>query len=108
MKRFGSVAPRPADERKKPAGKRRDAYLRLAFHPSAEGAKARRMTWRVFRAGRLIGVGQQSSPLRRDCTVAARLRFRRPIAKGETYVATVELNDRNGIFLIRQLAIRGR
>ncbi len=66
------------------------------------------MTWRVYRAGKLIGVGQQSSPLRRDCTVEARLRFRRPIARGETYIATIELNDRNGIFLVRRLTIRGR
>jgi hypothetical protein len=66
------------------------------------------MTWRVYRAGRLIGVGQQSSPLRRDCTVAVRLGFRRPIAKGQTYTATVELNDRNGIFLMRRLTIRCR
>jgi hypothetical protein len=66
------------------------------------------MTWRVYRAGRLIDVGQQSSALLRDCTIAARLRFRRPVAKGQTYVATFELNDRNGIFLNRRLTIRGR
>src|SRR5919106_1590203 len=65
------------------------------------------MTWRVYRAGRLMSVGQQSSPLRRDCTIAARVRFRRPIAEGDTYIATVELNDRNGIFLNRRLTIRG-
>jgi hypothetical protein len=64
------------------------------------------MTWRVYRAGRLAAVGQQSSPLLRDCTVAARLRLPR-LAKGATYTATVELNDRNGVFLVRRLTIRG-
>jgi hypothetical protein len=66
------------------------------------------MTWRVYRAARLIAVGQQSSRLLRDCTIAARLRFRRPIAKGHTYTATFELNDRHGILLSRRLTIRGR
>ncbi|HSF60052.1 MAG TPA: cellulase family glycosylhydrolase [Gaiellaceae bacterium] len=65
------------------------------------------MTWRIYQAGRLISVGQQSSALLRDCTVAARLRFRRPVAKGKTYTATFELNDRNGILLNRRLTIRG-
>jgi hypothetical protein len=65
------------------------------------------MTWRIFRAGQLMAVGQQSSPLLRDCTIAARVRFRGPIAKGETYTATFELNDRNGILLTRSLTIRG-
>jgi hypothetical protein len=65
------------------------------------------MTWRLHRAGRLIGVGQQSSPLLRDCTVAARLRFQRPIERSQTYTATFELNDRNGILLTRRLIIRG-
>jgi hypothetical protein len=65
------------------------------------------MTWRLYQAGRLIGVGQQSSPLLRDCTITVRLRFRRPIAKGQTYTATVELNDRNGLLLSRRLTIRG-
>lgn len=65
------------------------------------------MTWRVYQAGRLIDVGQQSSALLRDCTIAARLRFRRPVVKGQTYVATFELNDRNGILLSRRVTIRG-
>lgn len=66
------------------------------------------MTWRVFTAGKLISVGQQSSPLLPDCTIAAQLRF--PglgVVKGQTYVATFELNDRNGILLSRRLTIRG-
>ena len=37
------------------------------------------MTWRVFRGSRLIAVGQQTSPLRVDCTITARLRF--PVAR---------------------------
>lgn len=66
------------------------------------------MTWRVFRAGRLVEVGQQSSPLLRDCMITARLRFRGGgIAKGVTYTATFELNDANGILLDRRLTIRG-
>jgi hypothetical protein len=63
------------------------------------------MTWRVFRGGRLIAVGQQTSPLRLDCSVTARLRFN--VAKGQTYTATFELNDRNGIIVNRRLTIRG-
>jgi hypothetical protein len=66
------------------------------------------VTWRVYRGGRLTGVGQQSAPLLRDCTIAARLRLPRAIAKGASCTATVELNDRNGLFLIRRLTIRGR
>jgi cellulase (glycosyl hydrolase family 5) len=63
------------------------------------------MTWRIFRGGRLIAVGQQSSPLQRDCTVGARLRF--TVAKGRTYTATFALNDINGEVLNRRLTIRG-
>jgi hypothetical protein len=65
------------------------------------------MTWRVFRAGRLIAVGQQTSPLRVDCTITARLRF--PVARGQTYLATFELNSPagGGVNLSRRLTIRG-
>jgi hypothetical protein len=63
------------------------------------------MTWRVFRAGRLIAVGQQSSTLKRDCTVDARLRFK--VVKGTTYTATFALNAISGIELQRTLTIRG-
>jgi hypothetical protein len=63
------------------------------------------MTWRVFRGGRLIAVGQQSSALRVDCTITARLRFR--VVKGQTYIATFALNDRSGVVLNRRLTIRG-
>jgi len=65
------------------------------------------MTWRVFRAGRLIAVDQQTSSLRRDCTISARLRVPGGIARGTTYVATFELNDINGTLLTRRLTIRG-
>jgi hypothetical protein len=65
------------------------------------------MTWRIFRGGRLISVGQQSSPLLRDCTIAARLHFRSGMVKGETYSATFALNDENGILLARRLTLRG-
>ncbi len=63
------------------------------------------MTWRVFRKGKLIAVGQQTSALRVDCTITARLRFR--VVKGQEYVATFALNDRHGIVLSRRLTIRG-
>ena len=41
------------------------------------------MTWRVYRGSKLIAVDQQTSPLRIDCTISARLRFN--VAKGQTY-----------------------
>jgi ABC-type uncharacterized transport system auxiliary subunit len=63
-------------------------------------------TWRVFLAGRLVGVGQQASPLQADCTIAVRLRGF-TVAKNKSYVATVELNDINGIVMTRRLTIRG-
>ena len=65
------------------------------------------MTWRIFRAGRLIAVGQQTAPLRIDCAIRARLRFRTPMAKGVTYLATFALNDKNGVVLSRRLTLRG-
>lgn len=64
------------------------------------------MTWRVYNRGKLFAVGQLQSPLRRDCTIAARLRLRRPLALAQTYTATFALNDENGIFLERRLTIR--
>ena len=63
------------------------------------------MTWRVFRGGKLIKVGQQTAPLRVDCTINARLQF--TVAKGQTYTATFALNDLNGVVLNRRLTIRG-
>jgi hypothetical protein len=63
------------------------------------------MTWRVYRGGKLIAVDQQTSPLRLDCTIGARLRFK--VVKGQTYLATFALNDRNGIVLNRRLTLRG-
>lgn len=66
------------------------------------------MTWRIFQGGRLIAVDQQTSPLLRDCTITARLRFPNGgVRRGVTYTATFELNDRNGILLDRRLTIRG-
>jgi hypothetical protein len=63
------------------------------------------MTWRVFRSGKLLAVGQQTAPLKIDCTIDARLRFK--VVKGQTYVATFALNDINGTVLNRRLTIRG-
>jgi hypothetical protein len=66
------------------------------------------MTWRVFRAGRLVAVGQQTSPLRLDCTITARLQQFR-VVRGQTYTATFELNapGGGGVLLNRRLTIRG-
>jgi len=63
------------------------------------------MTWRVYRGNKLIAVDQQTSPVRIDCTISARLRFK--VVKGQTYIATFALNDRSGIVLNRRLTIRG-
>lgn len=65
------------------------------------------MTWRIYRGGRLIEVDQQTSPLLRDCTITARLRFPGGIARGVTYTATFALNDINGDVLNRRVTIRG-
>ena len=64
------------------------------------------MTWRVFRSRKLIAVGQQTSALRPDCTITARLQ-RFAVVKGQTYIATFALNDRSGVVLTRRLTIRG-
>ena len=64
------------------------------------------MTWRIFRSGRLIAVGQQTSALRRDCTITARLRFRSPMVRRQVYTATFEMNDLNGTLLTRRLTLR--
>ena len=64
------------------------------------------VTWRVSLAGRLVGVGQQASPLRADCTIAVRLRGF-TVARNKAYVATLDLNDIHGIVLKRRLTIRG-
>jgi Cellulase (glycosyl hydrolase family 5) len=67
------------------------------------------MTWRIFQRGRLIAVDQQSSPLRIDCTINARLRFPPGgVRKGQTYTATFELNDVNGVQVSRRLTIRAK
>ncbi len=63
------------------------------------------MTWRVFRGGKLIAVGQQTAALRPDCTINARLAF--TVAKRQTYTATFALNDASGVVLNRRLTIRG-
>lgn len=64
------------------------------------------VTWRVFLAGNLVGVGQQSTPIRSDCTIVVRLRGF-TVARNKSYVATFELNDINGIVLTRRLTIGG-
>ena len=65
------------------------------------------MTWRVFQGTRLISVGQQSAPLKQDCTLAARVTVKGGVKKGVTYTATFALNDRNGVELNRRITIRG-
>jgi hypothetical protein len=65
------------------------------------------MTWRVFSAGRLTDVGQQTAPLRADCTIAARVRVKGGLARRVRYTVTFAMNDRNGVVLNRRLTIRG-
>jgi len=64
------------------------------------------VTWRVTLAGRLVGVGQQRTRLRRDCTIGVRLRGF-TVARKARYVARFELNDIHGVVLARRLTIRG-
>jgi hypothetical protein len=65
------------------------------------------MTWRVFQGPRLISVGQQSAPLKQDCTLAARVTVKGGVKKGVTYTATFAMNDVNGVELNRRITIRG-
>ena len=65
------------------------------------------MTWRVFQGTKLISVGQQSAPLKQDCTIAARVTVKGGVKKGVTYTATFALNDINGVELNRRITIRG-
>jgi hypothetical protein len=64
------------------------------------------MTWRVFRGGRLIRVGQQTAPLRQDCTIAARINVPGGVARGQTYMVTFELNNASGVALNRRITLR--
>jgi hypothetical protein len=64
------------------------------------------MTWRVFRGGRLINVGQQTAPLRNDCTIAARVSVRGGVARGQTYLVTFVLNNASGVELNRRITLR--
>lgn len=65
------------------------------------------MTWRVFQGTRLISVGQQSAPLKQDCTIAARITVKGGVKKGVTYTATFALNDRSGVQLNRRITLVG-
>jgi hypothetical protein len=65
------------------------------------------MTWRVFQGSRLLSVGQQTAPHKRDCTIAARVTVKGGVKKGVTYTATFELNDLSGVQLNRRITIVG-
>ena len=65
------------------------------------------MTWRVFQGSRLISVGQQTAPLKRDCTIAARVTVKGGVKKGVTYTVTLAMNDINGVVLNRRITIVG-
>jgi Cellulase (glycosyl hydrolase family 5) len=80
-------------------------YTRRFCVGDAEGT-AIGVTWRVFRSGRLVAVGQQASPLQSTCTIGVRLR-EFTVARNRTYVARFELNDVDGVVLTRRLTIRG-
>ncbi len=64
------------------------------------------MTWRVFVGSRLIKVGQQSAPLRADCSVAARIEIPGGVKRGTTYLATFAMNDASGVLINRRITIR--
>jgi hypothetical protein len=64
------------------------------------------MTWRVYRAGRLIEVDQQTAPLRADCTIAARVRVPGGVRRGQTYTVTFAMNDISGVLINRRITVR--
>ena len=82
-----------------------NVYTRRYCANSSSGT-AVGMTWRVFRGGRLINVGQQTAPLRSDCTIAARIRVQGGVARGQTYMVTFELNNASGVALNRRITLR--
>jgi Cellulase (glycosyl hydrolase family 5) len=107
-----SAAARPLDARNPTLGFRRGTrsprvtlYTRRFCVGAAEGA-AIGVTWRVFRRGRLVGVGQQAPALQSSCTISVRLRGF-TVAEKRTYVARFELNDIDGVLLTRRATIRG-
>ena len=65
------------------------------------------MTWRVFQGSRLISVGQQTAPLKLDCTIAARVTVKGGVKKGVTYTITFALNDISGVMLNRRITVVG-
>jgi hypothetical protein len=65
------------------------------------------LTWRVFQGSRLISVGQQSAPLKRDCTIAARVTVKGGVKKGVTYTVTFAMNDISGVLVNRRITVRG-
>jgi hypothetical protein len=64
------------------------------------------MTWRVFRAGRLTDVGQQTASLRSDCSIDARVRVTGGVQRGRTYTVTFALNVASGGELNRRITLR--
>jgi hypothetical protein len=83
-------------------------YVRRFCANSPAGAPIG-MTWRLYLKGKLISVGQQSSALKRDCTISARLRFKgsQSVKKKTTYTASFALNAASGAQLTRTITIRG-
>ena len=63
-------------------------------------------TTRVFRAGTLVGVTQAQLPLGIDCTVHVQLPV--TVARGTTYLATVDLNVGGGNTATRAITVVGR
>jgi hypothetical protein len=64
------------------------------------------MTWRVFSGGKLTNVGQQTAPLRGDCTIAARISVKGGVAPGKSYTVTFAMNDVSGVVLNRRITLR--
>jgi Cellulase (glycosyl hydrolase family 5) len=64
------------------------------------------VSWRVTLRGRLVGIGEQGSPLQAGCTIGVRLRGF-TVVKGNSYLATFEAHDIHGTKLTRKLTLRG-
>jgi hypothetical protein len=107
-----SAAARPLDARNAVLSLRRGTPTPLVtlytrrFCVADDAGDAIGVTWRVFLAGRLVGVGQQSTPLQASCTVNVRLTGF-TVSRNARYTATFELNDVNGEELTRRMTIRG-
>ena len=86
----------------------RDPFVRLSalpiayYSPTGSGLA---ITYRAYRAGRLVAAGTQAATLARDGWFGVRLAFR-PLA-GRNYVVHVDAEDVNGNRLSRTITVAG-